>query len=334
MMHMAYPWVFLALPLPWLLRWLLPKVASQAQAALNIPFYQQMQEAMQGLHLGVAHGRQQLKLTLFIIIWCLTVLAGSGLQWLGKPVQLPQSGRDIMLAIDLSGSMQTPDMKIDGKYLSRITVVKKVARQFIAKRDGDRLGLILFGSRAYLQTPLTFDRKTVEQMLADASVGIAGSQTAIGDGIGLAIKRLMKYPKDSRALVLMTDGGNNAGVVLPLDAAKKAAELGIKIYTIGLGAKRMVVNSFLGPQVVNPSSDLDVGSLKKIAKLTGGQFFRAESGNALQAIYQELNRLEPVQADKVTLRPVMPLYPYPLGLALFLLLLNGLLRQPGWGRQR
>ncbi len=322
MMHIAYPWIFILLPLPWIVRRFWSAAKLDSATALKVPFYAQMQRAMQNLSStqGVKSPKKR-QLSIFIVLWCLVLLAGSGLQWLGKPVELPRSGRDIMLAIDLSGSMQTPDMKIRGQYLSRIAVVKHVADQFISRRDGDRIGLILFGTHAYLQTPLTFDRTTVQQMLGDATVGIAGIQTAIGDAIGLAIKRLMKYPKDSRALVLMTDGGNNAGVVLPLEAAKKAAELGIKIYTIGLGANRMVVNSLLGPQVVNPSSDLDVKTLQQIAQMTGGKFFRAESGDALETIYKVLDQLEPIASDKVTLRPITPLYPYPLGLALLLLLI-------------
>lgn len=334
MLTMLSPWIFVLLPFPWLIRRFIPKAAHSNSSAMKVPFYQQMQQAMQGLHHGSNLNARQLRNTMiFYCVWCLMLVAGSGLQWLGEPVQLPRSGRDIMLAIDLSGSMQTPDMKIDGKYVSRIAVVKQVANQFISRRQGDRLGLILFGTHAYLQTPLTFDRKTVQQMLGDATVGIAGIQTAIGDGIGLAIKRLMKYPKDSRALVLMTDGGNNAGVVLPVDAAKRAAAEGIKIYTIGLGANRLVVNGMFGPQVINPSSDLDIQGLQQVAKLTGGKFFRAESGDALQAIYQELDQLEPVQADKVTLRPITALFPYPLSLALFILLLCMLVKMlPRLGR--
>ena len=321
MLTMLYPLIFTLLPLPWLIRRFIPKAEQNNSSAMKVPFYQQMQRAMQGLHHGSNTNVRQLRnIILFYLVWSLMLVAGSGLQWLGEPIQLPRSGRDIMLAIDLSGSMQTPDMKIDGKYVSRIAVVKQVANQFISRRQGDRLGLILFGTHAYLQTPLTFDRKTVQQMLGDATVGIAGIQTAIGDGIGLAIKRLMKYPKDSRALVLMTDGGNNAGVVLPVDAAKRAAAEGIKIYTIGLGAKRLVVDGMFGPQVINPSSDLDIQGLQQVATLTGGKFFRAESGDALQAIYHELDQLEHVQADKVTLRPITPLFSYPLSLALLILL--------------
>src|SRR5262249_37714903 len=150
-------------------------------------------------------------------------LAASGPQWLGKPVDLPRTGRDILLAIDISGSMQIPDMEINHQPTNRLTVVKQVAEQFIKNRTGDRLGLILFGSRAYLQTSLTFDLQTVRHMLLDATVGLAGTQTAIGDAIGMAIKHLKNYPnKDNKVLVLLTDGVNNEGSVSPMEAAKIA----------------------------------------------------------------------------------------------------------------
>ncbi len=328
MIHMAYPWIFILLPLPWLIRHFIPKATSAQQSALQIPFFKQMQQALQSLNSTGGSLQRRWRVTgLLTVIWLLLLTAGSGLQWLGQPVELPRSARNIMIAIDLSGSMQTPDMKIDGQYLSRIAVVKQVANEFIAQRAGDRVGLLLFGTHAYLQTPLTFDLKTVQQMLNDATVGIAGLQTAIGDAVGLAIKRLMKYPKQNRALVLMTDGGNNAGIADPITAAKKAAQLGIKIYTIGLGANRLVVNGMFGPQVVHPSSDLDINGLKQMAKITGGKFFRAENGAALKQVYQQLNQLEPVNADKVTLRPVTPLYPYPLGLLLCLWLVSLLSQQ-------
>lgn len=318
MINMLYPWIFILLPFPWLIRRFWPQAKQLDQAALKVPFYQQMQQAMRSVEHSSISSRSMLCSVIFYSIWCLLLVAGSGLQWLGQPVQLPRSGRDIMLAIDLSGSMQTQDMKINGQYLSRIAVVKQVAKQFISHRQGDRIGLILFGTHAYLQTPLTFDRQTVQHMLNDATVGIAGTQTAIGDGIGLAIKRLMRYPKQSRAMVLMTDGGNNAGVVTPLAAAKKAAEEGIKIYTIGLGANRMMVNTLFGQREINPSSDLDIDTLKRIAKMTGGKFYRANSGDVLQTIYNTIDQLEPVQADKVTLRPATALYPYPLAIAILI----------------
>lgn len=325
-MQIAYPWLFILLPLPLLIYWLLPKARPQHQAALKVPFFVQLKQLLasnnaQG-HLYQSNNKRRY---LLYLIWLLLIIAGANPQWLGKPVELPRSGRDILMAIDLSGSMQTPDMSLDGKQKSRLAIVKQVGSKFIAERKGDRLGLVLFGSRAYLQTPLTFDHKTVDEMLQDASIGLAGMQTAIGDAIGLSIKRLMNYPKDSRALILMTDGGNNAGVTDPIEAAKVAAEEGIKIYTIGLGAKRMVVRGpFGGSRVINPSSDLDINLLRNIAQITHGQFFRADEGDSLQKVYEQINKLEPVKGENATLRPITSLYPYPLALALLLALLLAL----------
>jgi Ca-activated chloride channel family protein len=223
-----------------------------------------------------------------------------------------------MLAVDLSGSMRTPDMIIDGKSYTRIAVVKDVGSKFINQRSGDRVGLILFGSKPYLQTPLTFDRQTVKEMLNDATIGLAGEQTAIGDAIALAVKQLISYPSTSKALILLTDGGNNTGVFDPIDAAKLAQKEHIKIYTIGLGAKQLTIQTMFGPQVINPSSDLDIDSLRQIAQITGGQFFRAEDGNELQNIYTKINSLEPVKSDSATVRPKTLLYPWTLSLALLL----------------
>jgi len=319
-MQIAYPWIFLLLPLPVMIYWLLPPARRSDQAALKIPFFRQLQGMLSSntakRHL---HHTANKRRYLIYLIWLLLMIAAANPQWLGQPIQLPRSGRDILIAIDLSGSMRTPDMSLHGQKKSRLAIVKQVGSEFIAQRQGDRLGLVLFGSRAYLQTPLTFDHKTVTEMLHDASIGLAGMQTAIGDAIGLSIKRLLHYPKDSRALILMTDGGNNAGVSDPVKAAKVAAQEGIKIYTIGLGAKRMVVQSpFGGRRVINPSSDLDISLLRNIAKITGGEFFRADDGDALQNIYAQINKLEPVKGNTATLRPKTALYPYPLALALLL----------------
>lgn len=317
MIQVAYPWVFLAIFLPFIVRYLFPAAKGEQSSALKVPFFSQLQQTFaHGDSSGKPKALSSLKY-LALLIWVLMVISGAGIQWLGKPLTLPQSGRDLLMAIDLSGSMQTPDMQTSsGQTETRIDVVKRVANQFISGRTGDRLGLILFGSRPYLQTPLTFDRKTVGQMLNDATLGIAGPQTAIGDAIGLSVKQFLSYPGDSKALVLLTDGGNNAGVMQPLAAAKLAAQEHIKIYTIGLGASQMAIPGIFGTQIVNPSSDLDIDSLKQIAQITGGEFFRAEDGAALSDIYARINQLEPVKSDAITIRPVTPLYPWTLGVAL------------------
>jgi len=318
MIQVAYPLVFIALFIPFIIYFVVPKATTKNPRALKVPFFNELLSSFANTHGFGGGARLSLLKYLVCLIWLLVVISGAGIQWLSKPLSLPQTGRDLLIAIDLSGSMQTPDMVINGDSKTRIDVVKQVASKFIGGRVGDRLGLILFGSQAYLQTPLTFDRKTVGQMLNDATVGIAGEQTAIGDAIGLSVKRLIEYPGTSKALILLTDGGNNSGVLAPVDAAKIAAREHIKIYTIGIGATKMKVQTMFGTQTVNPSSDLDIEGLKQIASITGGEFFRAEDGNSLEDVYAQINKLEPVKADSIIIRPINPLYPWSLGIALIL----------------
>ncbi|MEJ2360885.1 MAG: VWA domain-containing protein [Gammaproteobacteria bacterium] len=327
MMHFAWPWIFLVLPLPWLLRWLRSRANTATPAALRVPFYSRLQQIPSPHEQVVASHR--LRRGLFYLLWLLLVCAAARPQWLGQPVQIPLSGRDLMLAVDLSGSMQTQDMTLNGKAVDRLTMIKSVAGHFIRQRTGDRIGLILFGTHAYLQTPLTYDRTTVQTMLDQAVIGIAGKATAIGDAIGLAVKRLQHYPHQSRVLILLTDGANDAGEVSPIQAAKLAAKEHIRIYTIGVGADRMLVQGFFGNQVaVNPSSDLDAHALRKIASVTGGKFFRAKNTRQLREIYHELDKLEPTVTNRATFRPFTALYMWPLGLALLISLAYAWLQLP------
>ena len=187
-------------------------------------------------------------------------------------------------------------------------VVKQVAGDFIERRAGDRVGLILFGRRAYLQTPLTFDRQTTRALLEESAIGLAGKETAIGDAIGLAVKRLREEPEQNRVLVLLTDGANTAGAVEPLKAADLAAAEGLKIYTIGVGADEMMVRSLFGSRRINPSADLDERALTAIADKTGGRYFRARDTRSLMQIYGILDELEPAAEEEDVLRPPAELY--------------------------
>ncbi|TNE93284.1 MAG: VWA domain-containing protein, partial [Gammaproteobacteria bacterium] len=192
---------------------------------------------------------------------------------------------------------------------------------FVERRQGDRLGLILFGTRPYLQTPLTFDRQTMNTLLNEAQIGFAGESTAIGDAIGLAVKRLQSRPENHRVLILLTDGANSAGEAQPLEAAEIAAREGITIYTIGIGAEVVVERSFFGSRRINPSRDLDETTLTAIADKTGGRYFRARNPDELQQIYAQLDQLEPVEQEAETLRPTKALFYWPLGVALLCSLL-------------
>ncbi len=314
MTKFIWPEVFFALPLPLLFYLLLPAARSNTGKALRIPFFKELAE------FGDTSSKKSsswLKI-IAIISWILLVTAGARPQWIGEPLSTPISGRDLLLAVDISGSMKVKDMKINGEAVNRLTMIKKVAGDFIKRRQGDRIGLILFGTRAYLQAPLSLDRKTINQFLQESMIGIAGEKTAIGDALGLAVKRLHMRPGKRKVLILLTDGANTAGSIEPLKAAELAKTDNITIYTIGIGAERMVVDTFFGRRVMSPSADLDEESLTKIAQLTGGRYFRARESADLEKIYALVDKLEPVESEDYSLRPIHELFPWPLGCALVL----------------
>lgn len=314
-LHFEQPWALLALPLPWLAyRWL--PAAESDQSALRVPYFAAL---LQLKHRTVLSGSWR-RMLLPALLWLLLLTAAAAPSWEGAAVTLPASGRELMLAVDISGSMQIEDMSAAGTQVSRLIAVKAVLEEFIERRSGDRLGLILFGSQAYLQAPLTYDRATVGQFMSEAQLGFAGRETAIGDAIGLAVKRLRDRPGERHVLILLTDGANTAGAVAPLAAARFAAEHQIVIYTIGVGADQMTVPGLFGTgfgaRRVNPSADLDEDTLQQIAELTGGQYFRARDPVQLAGIYAELDRLEPVAGDGEMVRPMRSLAHWPLAVAL------------------
>ncbi len=322
MIHFEWPWLFLLLPLPWLVRLFFPATGSARDAALRVPFFEEFEEAKtRTSQIKI----KQKSLWFAVIAWLLLVVASTRPQWLGDPVSLPVTGRNLMLAVDLSGSMEVEDFTLAGHQVTRLYATQAVAGKFIERREGDRLGLILFGKQAYLQTPLTFDRETVQTLLHEAVIGLAGQETAIGDAIGLAVKRLRENDAGERVLILLTDGANTAGEVEPIKAAELAAAEGLKIYTIGIGADEMTVRSLFGSRKVNPSADLDEATLTAIAEKTGGRYFRAKNTEEFEEIYQLLDQLEPVEQEKQRFRPASALYPWPLGGAMLiaaLLILN------------
>lgn len=328
MLQIEWPLVFLAIPLPILAYLLLPAGRLQARTALRVPV---IDDYRLGTSAASIPQPRRWRQWLAVLAWLLLVLAASRPQWLGEAVSMPVSGRDLMLAVDLSDSMRTADFRIAGEQVNRLQATKQVASKFIERRRGDRLGLILFGTRAYLQAPLTFDNKTVIRLLQESALGLAGERTAIGDAIGLAIKRLDLESDNSRVLVLMTDGANTAGEVSPLKAAQLAADRGLKIYTIGIGADQEVETTWFGLRRRNPSAQLDEKSLRAIARISGGRYFRARDSDELEQIYRELDKLEPMPRDTEKLRSVSALFVWPLGIALAL---AAMLVLPGLGRQR
>jgi len=313
--ELLWPWALALAPLPLLSRVLLPP-RPQRDAALRVPFSLPWR-AVDGHSTG--GGGQRGALALLALAWIGLLLALARPTWVGEPVALPNEGRDLMLAVDISGSMRVEDMRVGNELARRIDAVKAVGGQFIERRRGDRVGLILFGSRAYVQSPLSYDTRTVDRFLREAQIGFAGQETAIGDALGLAVKRLRGRPAESRVLVLLTDGQDTASSVDPLEAAALAASLDIRVHTIGIGADSLTVPGILGSRFgsrrVNPSADLDEATLEAIAGRTGGRYFRARDPAELDAIYREIDRLEPVETDTATFRPRRSLLHWPLAMA-------------------
>jgi Ca-activated chloride channel family protein len=328
MIALAWPWILALLPLPFVLRRLVPAAPLARAGALRVPFYDGI--AGIGGGAGTASTHRRVVLWTMTAAWIALVFAAARPTWVGEPLPLPAEGRDLMLLTDLSGSMARDDFTLGGAPADRLTVVKQVADEFIGRRNGDRVGLILFGTKPYLQAPLTFDRPTVRTLLDEAEVGMAGDETAIGDALGMAIKRLEDRPAKSRVVVLLTDGASNAGTLAPREAARLAAEEGIRVYTIGVGADAVEVPGMFGNRIVNPSADLDEDTLQAIADQTGGAYFRAKNVEGLANIYRQIDALEPASAEPLYLRPTKELFPWPLGVALAISLGLGVALSQPW----
>lgn len=315
---LAWPLALCALPLPLLARWLLPRRGS-ASAALRVPYGERI-DAVAAT--GAGHAlRGRGPGVLAYLAWIALCLAAARPQELGPPIAPPQVGRDLMLAVDLSGSMSEEDMELGGRPVDRLTAAKAVLADFLDRRGGDRVGLLVFGQRAYALTPLTLDLTTVRQQLDDSVVGLAGRETALGDALALSVKRLQSQPADQRVVVLLTDGVNTAGVLDPLKAAELARDAHVRIHTIAFGGDGGV--SVFGFRLALPQAgdQIDEAGLQRIAQETGGRFFRARDTESLAGIYAEIDRLEPVKRPGQAVRPRIERYPVPLAFALGLAVL-------------
>ncbi|KTD76359.1 vWA domain-containing protein [Legionella waltersii] len=315
MFELASPWILLLIPLPLLCWFLLPRAKIYLPAALKVPFFEAMLSIVEQEKRSIS---AQSLLLIPALIWLLLVIALSGPRWVGEPRPIEREGYNIMLVLDLSGSMEVTDMLMHGRPVSRLAVVKRAAEEFVEERSGDRIGLILFGTRAYLQTPLTYDRHNVLMRIEDATAGLAGKTTSIGDAVGLAVKRLQEVPNQGRVIILLTDGANNSGVLEPLKAATLAKQDGIKIYTIGLGSEAnpgAFANGIFAPNV---AAELDEPTLQSMADLTGGRYFRATDPESLQTIYKTISQLETVKQEQATIKPQKEYYPWFLGVAILL----------------
>ncbi|WP_149196263.1 vWA domain-containing protein [Luteimonas suaedae] len=316
----AWPWMLLALPLPWLLRALLP-AARGGGAALRVPYGERLRT------IATARGPARVgggpALWIGALAWALLCVAAARPQQLGEAVQPPQAGRDLMLAVDLSGSMAEEDMLLGDRIVDRLTAAKAVIADFLDRRAGDRVGLLVFGRRAYAVAPLTLDRDSVREQLLDSVIGLAGRETAIGDAIGLAVKRLRAETDGAeageRVLILLTDGVNTAGLLEPVKAAELARDARVRIHTIAFGGDGGELSMF-GFRVRGSGGgeEMDEATLQRVSAMTGGRMFRARDTAELAGIYAEIDRLEPVQRPAQSVRPRVERYYWPLGLALLL----------------
>ncbi len=327
MFRFAWPWLGLLVLLPLVARFLWPSArrASPAdqQPVLLHPALTRLDGAFGAVAPGLPAG-QSMQLLLRSLLWGMLVLAMMQPQWLQQHKRVISRGYDLMLAIDASRSMEALDFTVDGQRVTRMAVVKGVAGRFIDQRQGDRIGLVLFGDSAFVQSPLTLDAGAARAMLDNVVTRMAGDGTAIGDAIGLAVKKLRERPEGSRVLILVTDGENTAGTLPPVEAARLAAQYHIRIYTIGVGSKGLVPFMENGEMTMT-RMEIDEDLLREISARTGGAYFRATDTQALEKIYRDINELERTEAETRSVMVPEPLYRWPLALALVVLLALALL---------
>lgn len=317
MNHFAYPYMFLLLLLPPLVRAILPAVKGLHGDALRVPFIDDI--AKINIKSGNIWGssfnnsdKWSKSLWFLYLIFALLVTAAARPQWVGEPMRLKNYSRDILMVMDISTSMLEPDFAINGRRVDRLRAVKKVAGEFIAKRADDRIGLVLFGTRAYLQAPITYDKKSVEDILLSMEAGMAGNSTAIGDALGLSLKSLKDAPNpDKKIIILLTDGENNDGSLTLPQAITLAKQEGVKIYTIGVGNDRYI-ESIFGVKLGGMKQELDEASLRQIAEETKGTYFRAKDTETLQKVYNFIDEMEPNANDDKVIQETRELYYIPL----------------------
>ncbi len=311
MLSLAYPLLLLLLPLPWLLRRWFPPYR-ETRSALRVPFLDRLADASgqtpsRGSALLSGHRGQQL---LLLIVWSLLLLASARPQWLEEPLVEERSLRDMLLLVDLSASMQATDFTDDtGQSIDRLAAVKQVLDEFLQQRQGDRIGLVFFGSAAFVQAPFSDDTETLQELLDEARVGMAGPRTVIGDALGLALNLFETGEIEERVVILLTDGNDTGSVIPPEQAAKIAADQGVVVHVVGVGST-----------TVQGEQPLDERTLRAIAEVSEGQYFKAEDRQGLEAVYQTLDGLTPKKVESRSYRPRHELYHWPLALVLLVLL--------------
>ena len=319
MLAFDYLPVALLLPLPWVVR----RFAREVQPASVLRLGRLPNDLDDSIH------NSKVPMVLSIAAWLFLLSALARPVWLGEPISVPMEHRDVMLVVDLSGSMDIEDMSGGGdEAISRMSAMKSVLVDFVRRREGDRLGLVLFADHGYLHTPLTLDIRNLEQQIEQLTLGLVGYMTAIGEGVAIATKTFIDSEAPERGMILLSDGSNTIGAVEPMAAAELAKDSNVTIYSIGLGAESMMVENAFGElHETNPSWDLDESLLTDIAELTGGQYFRARNKDELTEVYSLIDGLEPISDTEQTWQPRDDLYPYPLFCTLVLIVMLALYRR-------
>jgi len=324
MISLAYPQILWLLLLPLLVQQILPVAGKMYGDALQVPFVTDITRINSGnkyrLRYNAGKVQKTFKMLFLCLIWAFFVLALCRPQWVGEPHKARHESRDIMLVVDISPSMLEKDFVYQGRLFSRIAAVKSVVSSFADNRTDDRIGLLVFGTRAYQQVPLTYDRQSLKEVLYAIDAGMAGNSTSIGDAVGLALKNLIadETPVKNKIIVLLTDGENNDGQLSFLQATQLAAQEDVKIYTIGMANDYMTLGGlFQFPT----NSGLDEEGLKRLAEVTKGNYFRVKDVRSLYAVYDEINRIEAQEKEGNWVQEKRDLFYYPAALGVLLLFL-------------
>lgn len=300
--EIAYKWVFLLFPLPFLLYWVLPAMRKR-RAALIAPFFERaatVSDQRPGKSAWVT-GRNFFAWIILILCWACLLAAASSPRYVGQPAKKTITVRNFLIVADISFSMAETDWVINGRRMSRWDAIKSIMKDFVQNRHSDQIGLVMFGTNAYLQAPLTTDLQAINWLMDQTEVGMAGQMTSIGDAIAFSTKVLKEDTIKQKIMLLMTDGIDAGENILPLDAAQQAKRDSIMIFTLGIGQAKG-----------SGGYDLDEKTLKEIADVTGGKYFNAMNEGQLKNVYTTLDKLEPVKYDEESYKPVDLLYYYPL----------------------
>lgn len=306
MITFAHVWVFLFAPLPLLVRWLAPPV-EKLRPAVHVPFLDRMQSAASA-YAGLSNAYKRLAAIAKASVWILLVITLARPQLLEPPISRTIPTRDLLLLVDLSASMDQEDFTSEKQEtVNRLDAVKSVVGEFLLQREGDRVGLVVFGNSPFLQVPFTTDLELCRQLLDETDVGMAGPKTALGDAIGLGIQLFDDSDASARTIIALTDGNDTASGIPPVEASRVAADRDITIHTVAIG----------DPTTVGEEK-LDQESLKDVAQTTGGEFFLALNREELAGIYDRLDELETTDAKSISFQPRRDLYYWPLAAALLI----------------